>query len=298
MNTVRQVSKARKKVTKKPKKTSSGESNSVKIPSGKSSPPEQLRDYIISVYGNSGCGKTSLMAEFPGYVIAQFESRRKGLSVRKVDCSYVSIDDYGSTDYRPFVKFYNFVEKAINDSSVKGIAIDTFNLLFQSAEDYVCDSQGITHPNDANDYGKTWKKVQTVVRNILNMYLESGKGLAFIDHSTQVEVETNGEKYWVTQPDLRDSGTGPLPVIKQMTDAVVYYEIEADGSRSMRLQPTKNIYCKSGIDNHFRTPKGSLLTKFPVGDSPKKAYNDLIKAFDNQISNVVKKKISRKPSSK
>ena len=284
MATARKVSRRKKKPVK-----SSG-SNEVSIPSEKSTPPGKLTDYIISVYGNSGCGKTSLMAEFPGYVIAQFESRRKGLSVRKVDCSYISIDDYPNTDYRPFEKFYNFVEQAKKDPTVKGIAIDTFNLLFQSAEDYVCDQQNITHPNDANDYGKTWKKVQTIVRNLLNLYLESGKGLAFIDHSTQIEVEVNNDKYWVTQPDLRDSGTGPLPIIKQMTDTVIYYEIESDGSRSMRLQPTKNIYCKSGIDGHFRTPKGELLKKFKVGNSPKLAYEDLIKAFNNKIDNAVAKK--------
>ena len=240
MSIVKKVSRTKK--TKQFSKKESSSLNEVSIPTEKSTPPENLSDYIISVYGNSGCGKTSLLAEFPGYVIAQFESRRKGLSVRKVDCSYISIDDYGNTDYRPFEKFYNFVINAKEDKTVKGIAIDTFNLLFQSAEDYVCDNQGITHPNDANDYGKTWKKVQTIVRNILNVYLESGKGLAFIDHSTSVEVEVNSSKYWVTQPDLRDSGTGPLPVIKQMTDAVIYYEIESDGSRSMRIQPTKNIY--------------------------------------------------------
>lgn len=296
MTAVRKITRGKKSPPKPTKKKGGGASNSVTIPKTKSSPPEDLTDYIISIYGNSGCGKTSLLAEFPGYVIAQFESRRKGLSVRKVDCSYISIDDYGETDYRPFEKFYNFVNKAVDDPSVKGIAIDTFGLLFQSAEDYVCDNQGITHPNDANDYGKTWKKVQTVVRNILNMFLESGKGLAFIDHSTQVEVEVNDVKYWVTQPDLRDSGTGPLPIIKQMTDVVVYYEIESNGTRSMRLQPTKNIYCKSGIDNHFRSPNGELLTKFSVGDSPKKAYQDLVKAFNNKLSNVQKKKISRKQS--
>ena len=286
MSIVKKVSRTKK--TKKFSKKESSSLNEVSIPTEKSTPPENLSDYIISVYGNSGCGKTSLLAEFPGYVIAQFESRRKGLSVRKVDCSYISIDDYGNTDYRPFEKFYNFVINAKEDKTVKGIAIDTFNLLFQSAEDYVCDNQGITHPNDANDYGKTWKKVQSIVRNILNVYLESGKGLAFIDHSTSVEVEVNSSKYWVTQPDLRDSGTGPLPVIKQMTDAVIYYEIESDGSRSMRIQPTKNIYCKSGIDGHFRTPEGELISKFSVGNSPKKAYDNLVDAFNNKMSNPKK----------
>ena len=286
MSIVKKVSRTKK--TKKFSKKERSKLNEVSIPTEKSTPPENLSDYIISVYGNSGCGKTSLLAEFPGYVIAQFESRRKGLSVRKVDCSYISIDDYGNTDYRPFEKFYNFVINAKEDKTVKGIAIDTFNLLFQSAEDYVCDNQGITHPNDANDYGKTWKKVQTIVRNILNVYLESGKGLAFIDHSTSVEVEVNSSKYWVTQPDLRDSGTGPLPVIKQMTDAVIYYEIESDGSRSMRIQPTKNIYCKSGIDGHFRTPEGELISKFSVGNSPKKAYDNLVDAFNNKMSNPKK----------
>ena len=122
----------------------------------------------------------------------------------------------------------------------------------------------------------------------MNVYLESGKGLAFIDHSTSVEVEVNSSKYWVTQPDLRDSGTGPLPVIKQMTDAVIYYEIESDGSRSMRIQPTKNIYCKSGIDGHFRTPEGELISKFSVGNSPKKAYDNLVDAFNNKMSNPKK----------
>lgn len=289
------ASQVRRTVKKKtPTKKTSTENNEVDIPKSKSSPPEKLIEYIIMVYGNSGCGKTSLMAEFPGYVIAQFESRRKGLSVRKVDCSYISIDDYPNTDYRPFEKFYNFVVKAKDDPSVKGIAIDTFSLLFQSAEDYVCDNQNISHPNDANDYGKTWKKVQTVVRNLLNLYLESGKGLAFIDHSTQIDVEVNNETFWVTQPDLRDSSTGPLPIIKQMTDAVIYYEIESDGSRSMRLQPTKNIYCKSGIDGHFRTPTGELLNKFKVGNSPKAAYQDLMKAFDNQFSNSSAVKAKKK----
>ena len=267
--------------------------NEVTIPKGKSEPMKSLDQSVISIYGNSGCGKTTLAAQFPGYVTAQFEPLRKGIQIRKVDMSYVSLDYYDKTDHRPFLKFCNFIDACIEDDSVKGIVIDTFSLLFQSAEDYVCYEHGHAHPNDANDYGKTWRKIQSMVRDILTAFLESGKGLIFVDHSTTVEVEVNNEKFKITQPKLRESDTGSLPIVKEMTEAVFFYGLNANGSRYMQLQPTRNVYCKCAIDGHFKDPNGEQLKKFNVGTSPEAAYKDLILAFNNKKSNPVLPKRKR-----
>ena len=272
--------------------------NEVTIPSKPSSVPEVLTDHVIAVYGDSGCGKTSLAAQFPGYVIAQFEPMRKGLALRKVDMSYVSQQGYTKTKRRPFVQFCNFIEQCIEDDSVEGIGIDTFNLLFQSCQDYICESKGVKSPNELKDFGQTWSEIQDTVRNVLNIFLDSGKGLVFIDHSTQTEVEIGDNVFFRTQPNLRDSKTGSLPIIKEMTDLVIYYGLKSNGSRYMQISPTQEIYCKSAIDGHFETPDKGQLLKFDVGDSPKKAYKNLIDAFNNKLENTkptTKKSLRQQP---
>ena len=287
------VKKVRKKSSPRKKKKSVGiesELNEAVIPSGKSKAPDKLEDYVISIYGNAGCGKTSLAAQFPGYVVAAFEPHRKGIEMRKVDIPYVSLSGYEkSGDYRPFQKFCSFIEQAMEDPSVKGIAIDTFNLLFQSAEDFACDEQGIKSPNDANDYGKTWRKIQSMVRDIIMVYRTSEKGLVFIDHSVTVDAEENNEEFRLTQPNLRDSQTGSLPIIKESTDMIIYYGVRKGGNRFMQIQPSTNVFCKSNIDGHFMTPKGEQLKQFDVGGSPQKAYQDLKRAFNNELNNPVPK---------
>lgn len=272
--------------------------NSVSIPAEASTVPEVFTEHVIAIYGDSGCGKTSLAAQFPGYVIAQFEPMRKGLALRKVDMSYISQKGYSDTDRRPFIQFCNFVEQCVKDETVKGIGIDTFNLLFQSCQDYICEEKGVVSPNELKDFGQTWSEIQDTVRNILNIFLDSGKGLVFIDHSTQTEVEIGDNVFFRTQPNLRDSKTGSLPIIKEMTDVVVYYGLKSDGSRYMQVSPTQEIYCKSAIDGHFKTPDDEYLLSFDVGNSPAKAYDSLIAAFNNELENTkpkVKKSNRQQP---
>ena len=110
-----------------------------------------------------------------------------------------------------------------------------------------------------------------------------------------VEVEVNNEKFKITQPKLRESDTGSLPIVKEMTEAVFFYGLNANGSRYMQLQPTRNVYCKCAIDGHFKDPNGEQLKKFNVGTSPEAAYKDLILAFNNKKSNPVlpKRKVKK-----
>jgi hypothetical protein len=291
MTTVNQVKKKRVKKTPvraKRKVANDPEMNEVKIPSGASKPITSLDESVIAIYGNSGCGKTTLAAQFPGYVTAQFEPLRKGIQIRKVDMSYVSLSYYDRTEDRPFLKFCSLVEQSLEDPTVKGICIDTFALMFQSASDFVCHEGGYSSPNDANDYGKTWGKIQNLVRDILTVFLKSGKGLIFIDHSAAVETEVNSEKFKITQPNLTESKSGSMPILKEMTEMVMFYGLNANGTRYIQLHPTRNVYCKCAIDGHFQTPTGEQLKRFNVGNTPKKAYQDLIDAFNNKKSNPVK----------
>lgn len=269
--------------------------NSVEIPSQKRKPSDNLFDYNIMIYGDSGVGKTSLAAEFPGCLVLQTEPERKGLEIWSLPVPYIGVEMYGKTSRRPFIQAGNALEAAMADDSIDTVALDTFNLLWQSAQDHICFTKGVTHPQEIeNDWGKTWREIRESVRNTILLFKESGKTLLFLDHSSLTETSAGGVTYMRTTPNLSDSKNGGLQVVKEMTDLILYYGVDEHGKRFFQIDNTMHLFAKCAINNHFLTPKGEKLKKFWAGDSPKDAYKNLVKAFNNEIDNIKETSIKKK----
>ena len=270
------------------------DANTVTIPKTKRKPSPNLTDYNIMIYGDSGVGKTSLAAEFPDCLVLQTEPERKGLEIWSIPVPYIGVEMYGKTPRRPFIQMGNALELAMADGSVDTVAIDTFNLLWQSAQDHVCFEAGVTHPQEIeNDWGKSWRQIRETVRNIILLFKESKKTLLFLDHSAQVETTVGGVTYMRTTPNLSDSKNGGLQVIKEMTDLIVYYGVDETGKRFFQIDNTMHIFAKCAIDGHFQTPKGEKLKKFWAGDTPSEAYKTLVDAFNNKVSNIQEKSLKK-----
>lgn len=271
------------------------DANAVEIPKSKRKPSPNLMDYNIMIYGDSGVGKTCLAAEFPDCLVLQTEPERKGLEIWSLPVPYIGVEMYGKTPRRPFVQAGNALEKAMEDDSVKTVAIDTFNLFWQSAQDHVCFTKGVTHPQEIeNDWGKSWREIRESVRNTILLFKESGKTLLFLDHSSLVETVVGGVTYMRTTPNLSDSKNGGLQVIKEMTDLIVFYGVDEHGKRFFQIDNTMHIFAKCAIDDHFLTPKGEKLHKFYAGDTPAEAYQTLVNAFHNEVNNIQETSLKRK----
>jgi hypothetical protein len=281
------LKKTRQSGASKPKNTVNEDANQVSIPEGKLTPSDNLSDYNIMIYGDSGVGKTSLAAQFDKCLVLQTEPRQNGLEIWALPVPYIGVEKYSKIDRRPFIQIGNALEQAMEDDRVKSVAIDTFNLFWQSAQDHICWSKGATHPNDIeNDWGKTWREIKEAVRNTLLLYKESGKTLVLVDHSVQVEVTLAGHTFLKTMPNLSDTKNGGLQVVKEMTDLILYYGVDDHGRRYLQVDTTQEVYCKNAIDHHFLSPKGEKITKFWAGQSPKDAYDSLVAAFNNEVENI------------
>lgn len=245
-------------------------------------PPDSLSSYVVALYGRKGIGKTSLAASFPGAIIGQAEEGRKNLEIRQ----YPLWEE-------DWPVYREFIEKCIDDDTVETVGIDTIDRWYDKCLAYCCDEMGVAHPNDANDYGKTWNEIYKKFSGVLNSVSRAGKGLIVLSHANTRTVETRvGDSYDEIEPSCQK---GPRKWMQEVCDLVFYYDYH-EKHRSISVRPISEAntecWCSCGPGStHFRDPAGEPLSIFHINDNdPKKAYADLEAAFHNKLWDAVRGK--------
>lgn len=255
----------------------------VSLPTVKNTPPQNIGDSIIVIYGRKGIGKTSLAAEFPKALVAMFERGRRNLNIFQIPQEDEPKLDWGS--------FKAYVEAFIESEDFDTLVIDTIDKAYEACMDYVCKINGCEHPNDKNDYGKTWQAVKREFDNVLGLIHESGKGLVLISHEAPKPLAK------ATKGMARDEGasiTGlermeptcskqAFEVIQEICDYVFYYGYREE-YRCITVRSSNDlVWTACGVADRFLDPDGNPLSTFKVGNSPKDAYDNLLAAYSNQL---------------
>lgn len=237
------------------------------LPTEASEPSTFIGDYTFLIYGSKKIGKTSLAAQFPGALGFEFEPGGKALSMYQLPCKSWAIFK------QAIAKLYAAPHK------FKTFVIDTGAIAYERCMEYVCAKAEIAHPGDEG-YGKGWKRVASELQAQMSaMFMHPGCGSLILCHDKVEEIETRtGKKYNKTIPDLSGQASSYFAGV---IDVIGYYHIQ-DNKRWLQIREDDYAIAGCRPELNFLTPSGEQIFKIPMGNSAKEAYNNLVKAFNNE----------------
>lgn len=264
-------------------------------PDERNEPPENFLSYCSFIYGESSIGKTSLAAEIDGAVVLQFDPKRKNLRIRQVEMEYKTIGQLNKEkpDLTPWQIFVEYLAAGYEDDTVQAIIIDNVSKCYESCMNHVCYENGHTHPNDAKDYGQTWKAIADEFESTLNTFRSSDKGLILISHGHFREVTPpHGDPFDRWEPDIPKKA---FEFVKANCDFVFNYHMH-EGKRCIMVRSDEDVFTKCSVDEHFMSPSGNQLRVIDAGSSPAQAWSNLQEAYKNKVKDIsegVEKKVKK-----
>lgn len=244
------------------------------LPTEPNEPSERMGDYSWLIYGEKKIGKTSLVARFPD---AFFMSTEPGTKALRVYSRPVT----SWTEFKAYAKLLRTTKHQFQT-----VVVDTVDLLYKHCFAHVCKLAGCSHPQEMNDYGKTWDKIGDEFHaGVMSLFGIPDLGVVFLSHDTEKEIELrDGTKIDRVQPTMAKKAHA---VIEAVVDVIVNYRYKGE-KRFMRLVGAQDTVAGCRIEEHFvrkggkpRTP-GDRIMSIPGGESAQEAFDNLKKAFDNQ----------------
>lgn len=256
------------------------------LPAEANVPPAKLTESIIVIYGRKGIGKTSLASQFDGSLTFMFEKGRRNLPIRQIP-----VKDEEKLDWERFI---GYVDLCLADDTVQTIVVDTLDRAYEKCMDYVCARAGCTHPNDMNDYGKTWNAVKNELARVLCKIQDSGKGLILLSHEgpkplakkikgLKREGDGSSFQYERMEPTC---AKGAFETIQEICDYVFYYSFREEYRTITVRSPDDTAWTSCGIGDRFLDPDGDPVNCFVVGSNPRLAYENLVQAHANQLRDI------------
>lgn len=274
MGTVRRKTKALKK-----KKGALKKAETLNLPMEKSVPVESLGGYTALIYGRKKIGKTSLCSHFPKSLFVLFDPGGKALRLYQVS----------PKNWRQFVRYVDLV---IKDDRFETVVIDTADIAYDDCLEHVCFQLGVDHPSDAG-WGKGWNAVRTEFVRQIKRLTRSGKGVIFISHQRETEIEErSGKKYHMKTNTLSGQAKEALEGIVD-----IWANYDYDGKTRM-LTIAGDDFTDAGnrCEENFHYTDGSPIREISMGNSSQESYENFVKAFYNKLEkpkgggNALKKK--------
>lgn len=270
-----------------------GYDEAISLPSSNNVPPPDLTSYTWFLYGEKGIGKSTLAAQFPD-VTAYFmwEKGRRGLKAP-------IIPDF-SRNEKPLTweRFLEYLNILLSDHEPHRIVIDTLDVCSKAWEDHHARIRNIPSLLGVQDHGRTWSVAMDDWVNTYTSLIFAGWRFTFLSHVRKrpkvirgvtreeaKELIDEGVIASETQPSARPWAVGWS---KESVAYAGYYGWWGE-ERILQIRGSGAIYaaCENSED-HFLQPKGSEdagkpYHLIPMGNSPKEAFNNLQKAWDNKI---------------
>lgn len=234
----------------------------MQLPKEKTTPKDSLKDFPILLYGRAKVGKTTLAAQFEDPLFLMLEPGAKSLSIFQIEV----------LTWKKFVEAIKLLEE--DRSKFQTVVMDTVDRAYELCMESVCEDLGISHPQE-QPYGQGWKAVDVEFINTMTRLQQTGRGIIYTSHYVEKEVEQlDGTVKTMTAPSLAKQG---MKFIDRCVDLYAYYYYEEDGTRWIRVKGNGSVVAGSRINGHFEG-----IAKFSAGSSPKDAYEQFVRAFNNQ----------------
>ena len=159
------------------------------------------------------------------------------------------------------------------------VGIDTIDRAYEACLNHHCFEKGLSHPNDANDYGATWHGIKDDFESTMSKLLSADKGLIFISHAHLREQEAkDGLEQWVPT-----CSPAAWKYMKAVCDFALYYGY-AGTDRAITIRGNEGIWSACGVTDRFLLKsKKEPLNQFRTGKSHEDAYKNLLAAFNNKL---------------
>lgn len=248
-----------------------------KLPEKISVPVENLGGYVMLIYGAKKIGKTSLCSMFQNALFLFFESGGKALRIYQEPMS-------------SWRKFTRFVELLKRDKKFDTVIIDTADLCYDVCFEETCTLLGCEHPSEIG-WGKGWSTIKKEFVTSINSLTNSGKGVIFISHQKELEIEDReGSKVMKKTNTLSSQARETLEGI---VDIWANYDYEKS-KRYLTILGSESKDAGHRLKERFRYTDGSRIRKIEMGNSEKEGYDNFIKAFNNELEKPMETKGANK----
>jgi hypothetical protein len=227
----------------------------------------------VWIYGDAGIGKSTTAIEmYPddGYTI-DTEGSTTALEG--------FIEDIGSWEL--FRRRIGELESAKHD--FQAVTLDTIDVLAKLCSDAVLTGlsggavtetlerrlnaakvpgEGYLHPSDF-DYGKGWAAVKDEFALRVAKLCAVVPNVIFVSHATTETVkQRNGVERQVQRPELAPKGLRSW--LEGFVDHICFAEIDVDGNRILRTQPSADYLAKTRVPRGTKPPADPMAMRGPV----------------------------------
>jgi len=244
--------------------------SSVVLPTERSTPSSNLGEFAVLLYGREKIGKTSFCSHFPDTLFLMFEPGAKALSIYQMTMS-------------SWKEFKSTVATLKSTDRFQTVVIDTVDVAYKAAEEFICKRLAIQHPSD-EDYGKAWSMIRDEVLHTIYDLANTGRGVIFVSHEETRQLTTRrGAKRDFTQPSMP---AGCKKVVEPLVDIWMRYAFNIDGQRALQIRGDDEVAAGHRLVDNFVG-----VTEIPCGNSSHEAYENFSAAFNGNAAKPVRRKV-------
>lgn len=262
-------------------------------------PPTDFLAYTTLLYGGKGKGKTTASSTFPDCLNIAFEPRRRNIALRMyainggVTATDIIKNRKEDSNYLdPWTEFCCVIEMALADPTIRTIAIDTVDILYECCQEFVCAEKGLANPSDKSDGGNTWNQLKYLFIAALRAIIDrDDKALLLISHAKERDQEfmDGVDSMSLVGPSCSNAC---LKILKQVCDFWFFYGVD-DSKRCLTLRDyERNVDVSCG--HGFLDANGEEITKLYIPNRVDAFYNTLNEAYQGTQPKPVKKRLAKK----
>jgi len=244
----------------------------IHLPQAKKQIVNDITQHTTLICGEKGAGKTSFCLQYPDHFLLQCEvGNTSHLEGRYEDVESIEhLEAYISELAKPENRHY-----------CKTLIIDEIQIAYTYYSEKVRKFFKMS-PEEKFNYDH-WRVIRIYFEEFIQKLQKLPFGVVYTAHVTWNEHElTSGKKISRIEPRLSGQCN---EVLEQKVKLCGVIMMGKEGHREMFLQGDERLLAYNKFPDHFLNPAtGKKHLKIPLGDSPEKAYNNFLQAYNNQLS--------------
>lgn len=274
----------------------------LQLPTARSIPETSPWQYAYHVCGERKIGKTTLAISGCEELVIQFDKPQLAYEVREMVPVCWSDRTGRKLGFEQILARLEAIAADENEEFIyERIVIDGVAEWYQMCMEYACKKNGVGHPSEDENWGRTWTLMRETftdaVNRLLRLQSTAKCGLFFISHTEWRERTARGTKQKILKLESDLPGRCEK-IINGKVDAWFVYDYEGE-DRVLFVLGSQEIGAGHRIDGHFKTIGGDRISEIYMGNDSTDAQYSLdqfMKAFNNKLEykNIKARKIGLK----